>query len=234
MAEQLILDLPHRVAMGRDDFLVSAANAEAVAGIDDWRGWTHGSAVLVGPEASGKTHLAHVWAEMSGARVIAAAALNEAALDRLIDAPAVVVEDAERRGEDAGVETRLFHLMNAQAGGRGHILLTARSRPAAWGLRLPDLASRAAQARLLPIGAPDDGLLAAVMVKLAADRGLSLAPEAVSYALMRCERSFAAIADLVHRLDRAAVTRQKAPNRALLKTLLEPGDPGSTDPGSAG
>ena len=81
MAEQLLLDLPVRTALGRDDFFVSAANAAAVVGIEAWEGWPHGKTVLVGAEASGKTHLAHVWAAMTGAMVVDAATLADLSPD---------------------------------------------------------------------------------------------------------------------------------------------------------
>lgn len=70
MAEQLGLDLPSVAALGREDFLVAPSNALAMAMIDAWPNWQGGKLVLSGPEGAGKTHLAHVWAQRSGAKLI--------------------------------------------------------------------------------------------------------------------------------------------------------------------
>lgn len=223
MAEQLLLDLPVRTALGRDDFFVSAANAVAVAGIEDWQAWPHGKMVLVGPEASGKTHLAHVWAGLTGADVIGAGDL--AALPP--DAPglAVVVEDAETIAGDRAAETALFHLHNAVLGRGGRLLVTARSAPARWPLSLPDLKSRMMQAGLLTLEEPDDALLSAMMVKLAADRQLALGPDLITYAVMRMERSFAAARALVEAIDTRALRDKSRPTKPMISALLaESGD----------
>ena len=61
MTRQLAFDLPGRVALGRENFFVSPANALAVAALDGWRDWPERRMLLFGPEGAGKTHLAHVW-----------------------------------------------------------------------------------------------------------------------------------------------------------------------------
>ncbi|MBM3560518.1 MAG: DNA replication protein, partial [Alphaproteobacteria bacterium] len=60
-ARQLALDLGHRAAFGREDFLVAACNAAAVHWIDLWPGWPAPGLALWGAPASGKSHLAAVW-----------------------------------------------------------------------------------------------------------------------------------------------------------------------------
>ncbi|WP_306044526.1 DnaA ATPase domain-containing protein [Nioella sp. MMSF_3534] len=217
MAEQLLLDLPVRTALGRDEFYVSDANAAAVAGIEAWESWPHGKMVLVGPEASGKTHLAHVWAAMTGARVIDAGALADLSPEHV--GTALVVEDAERITENAA-ETALFHLHNAVLGQGGRLLLTARTDPARWPVTLPDLKSRMQQAGVLKLQGPDDALLSAVMVKLAADRQLALGPELISYAVLRMERSFVAARQLVEAIDARALRDKTRPTKPMIATLL--------------
>jgi chromosomal replication initiation ATPase DnaA len=217
MAEQLLLDLPVRTALGRDEFYVSDANAAAVAGIEAWESWPHGKMVLVGPEASGKTHLAHVWAAMTGARVIDAGALADLSPEDV--GTALVVEDADRITENAA-ETALFHLHNAVLGQGGRLLLTARTDPARWPVTLPDLKSRMQQAGVLKLQGPDDALLSAVMVKLAADRQLALGPELISYAVLRMERSFVAARQLVEAIDARALRDKTRPTKPMIATLL--------------
>lgn len=233
MAEQLTFDLPLRPAMGRDDFFVSSANAGAVAQIDAWQDWPTAKLVLCGPPASGKTHLAHVWAALSGAQIVQAHDIP-AHLETLSDAPALVVEDAdhscdERSPAGKDREEGLFHLHNAMAHRGAPLLITARTPPSRWGTQLPDLASRMAQAGLAKLDAPDDALLMAVMMKRAFDRKLPLSPKILSYAAPRLERSFKAADAFIARVDALSLSQKRKPSLAHAKAALAQiaGDPSS-------
>ena len=221
MAEQLAFDLPVREALGREDFLVAPANALALDAIDGWRGWPGGKLVLTGPAGAGKTHLAHVWAAETGARVVAATALDPA--ETLAAAGRVVVEDAERIAGDRAAEEALFHLHNMLAADDGRLLLTARRAPAHWPLVLPDLASRVQAAGIARLETPDDALLSALIVKLFADRQIAVSPALVRYLVARMERSFAAARALVAALDARALERGRPVTRALAAELLDSG-----------
>lgn len=226
MAEQLAFRLPARPALGRDDFFVSPANAAAVGVVSQDADWPDGKLALVGPEGSGKTHLAHVWAAETGARVVAAADLAAADLPALAAAGRVAVEDVDRMAGDAGAERALFHLHNLLRQGGGRLLLTARMPPARWRVALPDLASRVAGMTVAELAAPDDALLSAVLLKHFADRQIAVAPPLVAYLAARIDRSFAAARDAVERLDRAALSEGRPVTRALAARLLDNPEPG--------
>lgn len=224
MAQQLTFDLPLRPAMGRDDFFVSAANAGAVAQIDAWAGWPTAKLVLCGPPASGKTHLAHVWAAATGAQIVQAKDVV-ARLETLTEAPALVVEDADHICEDRSPckgdwEEGMFHLHNAMAHRGAPLLITARKPPSRWGIVLPDLASRMAQAGLAKLDAPDDALLMAVMMKRAFDRKLPLSPNLLTFAAPRLERSFAAADAFIARVDALALSEKRKPSMAHARAAL--------------
>src|SRR5438105_13977796 len=72
---QLAFALPHAESLTRDNFLEGPANAAGVALVDAWPEWPNPIMLLVGPEGSGKSHLAAIWAEQAGARLTAAHAL---------------------------------------------------------------------------------------------------------------------------------------------------------------
>ncbi|MHA7887024.1 P-loop NTPase family protein [Roseicyclus sp.] len=220
MARQLVLDLPFRAAMGRDDFFVSAANAAAVAGIDGWQGWPGAKMLLTGPEGSGKTHLAHVFAAQAGARIVDAAALAGRDPAEMAEAPALVVEDADRIAGNGPAEEALFHLHNAAAHRGTPLLLTARGPARRWELGLPDLQSRMDQAGRLSLDAPDDMLLTAVLVKLAADRQLALTPALLSFVLPRIDRSLAHAQRFVAALDAEALAAKQKPGTKHAKAVL--------------
>ncbi|RMD88740.1 MAG: chromosomal replication initiator DnaA, partial [Alphaproteobacteria bacterium] len=193
MTRQLPLPLPSRPALGRGDFFVSPANAAALAALDDWRNWPDGRLALIGPEGAGKSHLAAVWARETGARVLPADELDAATIAAEIarDRP-LALEDADRLAGDAEGERALFHLLNLCREARRPLLLTARGAPAKWPVTLPDLASRLQAISLARLAPPDDALLAAVLVKLFADRQIRTGPELVTWLARRIDRSFAA------------------------------------------
>ena len=221
MTQQLAFDLPFRAALGRGDFFVSATNAQALAALEAWHDWPGAKMVLTGPPAAGKTHLAHVWADLTGATLHFAADLAGADVPQIAQSPAVVVEDCEALGPDSAAQTALFHLHNMLAAKATPLLMTAACAPRDWGLTLPDLASRVQAAPLTKLEAPDDALLAAVLVKLFADRQISITPALVTYLLPRMERSFDAARALVAQLDAAALARGCGVTRSLAATVLD-------------
>ncbi len=218
MIEQLTFDLPVRPALGREDFLVSPANALAVATLDQPDLWPNGKLLLIGPEGAGKTHLAMVFAARTDAQVIEAGDLAAADLP---EAAALVIENADTAAGDPDAETALFHLHNHMTGRGGLLLLTAARAPRDWGLTLSDLQSRmeaTATATLLP---PDDALLGAVLVKLFADRQLQVAPGFIRWLVRRIDRSFATARAVVAALDAAALATKRPINSTLAATLLD-------------
>ncbi len=215
---QLALDLGHRPAYGREDFLVAPSNAEAVLWLDRWPDWPAPALTVHGPAGCGKSHLAQVWRRHADALELPPQGLAVAALgERLGAARAAIVEDADRGVE----EEALLHLYNMLAERRGHLLLTAREPPARWHLRLADLASRLLAAPAVAVAPPDDALLSAVLVKLFADRQLRVGAELIAYLVSRMERSFAAAARLVAALDGAALAAGRPVTVPLARAVLE-------------
>lgn len=220
MPRQLVLDLPFRAAMGRADFFVCESNAVAVAGLDGWHGWPGGKMLLIGPPGSGKTHLAHVFAAQTGARILSAADLPGHDVAALAEGEALVVEDADCIAGRPEAEEALFHLHNACADRRVALLVTAATPPARWDLTLPDLASRMQQAGQLTLSPPDDALMAAVLVKLSADRQLALTPALVAHILPRIERSLDYVQRFVVALDAEALAAKQKPGLRHVKAVI--------------
>jgi chromosomal replication initiation ATPase DnaA len=223
-ARQLALAFAHRAALGADDFLVARPNADAVAWIDRWRTWAHPALVLHGPPGCGKTHLGHVFLAATGGVAVAAKDLAASDPAQIIDrhlaeAPAVLVEDADRIG-DAAAERALFHLHNLIAEARGRLLLTARVPPARWPIGLPDLASRVRAAPAVAIAPPDEALIGAVLVKQFADRQVRVDPAVIVFLVARMERSFDAARRLADALDRTALSEGRAITVPLASAVL--------------
>jgi chromosomal replication initiation ATPase DnaA len=215
---QLAFDLPGVEAMTREDFFIAPSNALALQVIEGWEHWPGRKLLLIGPEGSGKTHLAHVWAGMAGAAILQAEDLAAVVLTDLAGR-LVVVEDADRIG---AAEAQLFHLHNLVTTG-GALLLTARTPPRDWGLRLPDLVSRMQAAPVARLEAPDDALLSAVLVKLFADRQVVVAANLIPYLVSRMPRSVGAARALVIALDARALALGRPISRALAAEVLGAG-----------
>lgn len=222
---QLPLALEPVPALGRDDFLVGETNRAAAAAIDRWPDWPAPVALLVGPPGSGKSHLAGAWAARAGAAVVAAADLAGRDPIELARHGAVVVEDADRGGD----EVALFHLLNAARAADASVLVTARGGPETWPPMLPDLASRLRAALRLAIAEPDDALLAKVLTKLFADRQLAVDPAVVDYLVTRMERSLAAAGAVVAAIDRESLAGRRPVTRPLAAAVLEAARPDEAD-----
>jgi chromosomal replication initiation ATPase DnaA len=220
LSRQLTFDLGAQAGFGRADFFPSHANALALAAVNGWSDWSQRKLLLIGPAGSGKTHLAHLWAAEAEAKLVSGRAVA-GMIDDCPPGGSLAVDDADAVAGQAEAETALFHLHNRVVDHGGRLLLTARLPLRDWGLTLPDLASRIAAADVARLEAPDDALLSAVLVKLFADRQIAVPPTLIPYLVTRMERSVAAAADLVARLDAAALANKGAVTRALAAELLD-------------
>ncbi|MGB0607356.1 MAG: chromosomal replication initiator DnaA [Paracoccaceae bacterium] len=217
--KQLIFDLPCRTVLGRGDFFVSQSNAIALSLIEDWQNWPNAKHTLSGPQGSGKTHLAHVWAEISNATIISADDIRAYDNSDLVRTN-LVIEDIPSVGKNKEAQEQLFHLHNLFAEEKKFLLLTGRGAPLHWDIRLPDLASRLQGARNAALNEPDDLLFSALLAKLFADRQVYPGPEVIQYLVSRLERSFAAAQSFVEKLDAAALRDQKPMTRNFASKIL--------------
>jgi chromosomal replication initiation ATPase DnaA len=214
---QLALALPHAESLTRDNFLEGPANQAALALIERWPDWPNRIMWLAGEEGSGKSHLASIWAERSGARVISAHALNPASVPNALATGALVVEDLKAGGFD---ERALFHLMNLAREDAAFVLIAARTPPSAFEIELRDLRSRLRAVPVVSLAPPDDLLFRALIVKFCADRQMAVDESLVGYLASRLERSYAAVRQAVELLDSEALRLGRPVTRALAAELL--------------
>lgn len=192
---QISLPFEWHAAPGDGDFLVSDANAQAVAHLERWREWPLSVSVLTGPPLSGRSILARQFAHMSGGSVI---------------------DDAQ--GQD---DHRLFHAWNAAQTERRPLLMVGRHHPASWTVALPDLRSRLAAAPHVAIAEPDEALARALIERLLGGAGASYAADLPDWLLRRIERSYGAIAAVTRLLDRAALSSGRKISVAMAKECLQ-------------
>ena len=210
-ADQMRLPLQRDLPEGAEGFVVSDCNRAAVEALADWPNLIGGVMAICGPAGCGKSRLGQIWAERVGAMAIHGA--EAALIDPMELEGRPVLLDPARDVDD---ET-LFHLINlAQAPG-GALLLVARSAPSSWEATLPDLRSRLDAVLTYGIEAPDDSVLSAMLEARFAERGIRPGKDVVPWLLRRIDRSAAAAADVVARLDGL----HKPVTRALAREVVE-------------
>jgi DnaA regulatory inactivator Hda len=222
MNRQFPLPLPHDEAMGADDLLVTAQNADAVAWLDKWPDWPGPCLAIHGPSGSGKTHLLHVWLARSGGRLIDPATLNDKDASQLIAGTrAIAIDDAEKIAGNALREETCLHIFNLLREAKGFLLLSSQLPPAQWGIKLADLRSRLAAAPSAALLPPDDALLSAMLMKQFRDRQINVSTEVIDYLLPRVTRTAASMREVVIALDSASLAERRGITVALARKLLE-------------
>jgi chromosomal replication initiation ATPase DnaA len=211
----LALALPHAESFTRDNFLEGPANAAGLALVDSWPDWPNRIMLLLGPEGSGKSHLAAIWAEQSGARSTSAHMLTAAEVPGALATGALVIEDLKSSDID---ERAVFHLLNLAREEEAFVLITARTAPAE--IELRDLRSRLRAIPTMQLLPPDDHLFRALIVKFCADRQLAVDENIVGYLANRLERSYAAVRRTLDLLDTEALRLGRPVTRALAAELL--------------
>jgi len=216
---QIPLDFSYRAALGREDFLVSTPNEQAVAWIDRWSDWPGPFLLLVGPRGCGKTHLAHVWAAKSNAVLISAGDLERLDINEL-----TALADNNLVLEDLGTgisEDNLFHLYNLIRMSGNFLLMSSQQPVSGWNIQLPDLASRLGAIQIVRIDEPDDMLFSSILLKLFADRQIQVTPDVIQYLIMRLERSFEEALRIVTALDGLSLAEKRKITIPFVRSLLE-------------
>lgn len=213
MTRQIPLTLPVDPAMGEEDFLVTPSNADAAAMIKE-----PGTLLLLGPKGSGKSHLARIWKTRNSADVIDFSALAPAALG---NKKALVWEDADQTDWNSASEARAFHLLNSAKENKITLLITASAAPAQWSLSLPDLRSRLLALPVAQLNAPDDALMAGLLLKHLNDRQLRVTEDVMDYLLARLPREGSKIAEAVKLLDEASLAHARAITVPLARDILK-------------
>ncbi|MBN9334056.1 hypothetical protein [Devosia sp.] len=212
---QLPLEFEHVPSHAADDFLVGEGNALAHSRIVAWPHWPDAVTVLIGPAASGKSHLARIFADRSHAAMVTPETVAEIA-----EADArgpLVVEDVDRLGYD---EPSLFHLLNQAMRGNRTLLLTAREDISNWPLVTDDVRSRVRRAPAFRLEVSDDIELSHMFAKLFGDRQIKVDPKIIHYLVARMERSPEEVAVLADRMDRLALSRGTAITRTIAAEAL--------------
>jgi chromosomal replication initiation ATPase DnaA len=200
---QIPLSFPVKPQFSRVDFLASTSNQAALSRLEAWPNWQHPVLVLYGPKGCGKSHLASIWQEKIGA-----------------GSPHKLVEDLDLLVGNKEAETQVFHAYNTTLEQKTTMLVTSGLPMAQLNFILPDLASRLRSCPSVGVEAPDDVLVTALLVKLFADRQITIGADVLAYCVPRLERSFEAVRSFVESADKAALAAKKPVTIPLVRVLL--------------
>ena len=195
---QLPLDISGRAEPDFGNF-VAGSNAEPLARLRDLAAGRLREAIvyLWGEPGCGRSHL------------LRAAARANPAL--------VVADDVEML--DADAQQALFSAINAAREGQAAVLAAGSSPPALLALR-DDLRTRLAWGLVYQLKRLSDAEKALHLRSEAARRGLRLADEVVRYLLNRLPRDLASLNEVLDRLDRHSLARQRPVTLALVREVL--------------
>jgi chromosomal replication initiation ATPase DnaA len=191
---QIALPLDWPVADSDADFLISDANRKALDHLTRWSTWPVMATLLTGPRKSGRSLLGRIFIRKSGGRLF---------------------DDAESHDEET-----LFHAWNDAQERRRPLLLIADAPPPEWQVALPDLRSRLSATPEVHFDQPDDALLANLIVKLLAQRGIAAPPDLADYLVPRIERSYVAVQQVVDVLDRTMLSRHRRISVTMARDAL--------------
>jgi chromosomal replication initiation ATPase DnaA len=217
---QLLLPFPHAPHYDARDFLPAESNQEALTWLET--NWPDRRLALWGPAGCGKSHLLHIWAQRTGAHILSGQALTGQTLSELADMPpnsALALDDADT----ARPEPLLLHLLNTARDRGLHVLLTGRTAPSRWPIRLPDLSSRLRAITAVEIQPPSDDLLTALLIHLLSDRQLTVAQPVQDWLLTHLPRSPSVLRQAVACLDHTSLTMGKPITRWLAARILADG-----------
>ncbi|HEU5046672.1 MAG TPA: hypothetical protein VFT64_02400 [Rickettsiales bacterium] len=215
---QLAFRWPSADSHAVEDLIVSDFNEQAARFLRGWPDGKSAAAVLSGPEASGKTHLAQYWRERVGGITLDKALLGQMPSDTLWPgrAPALLEDITQIKDEEA-----LFHLLrHAETEGKA-LLLTSSLPVRGLPFTLPDLCSRLLSLPGAAIDSPDDVALATFIAKCFADRQLRVSAEVQEYMLKRVERSLRSVIAEVEKIEKASLEMRKEITVPLVRKILE-------------
>ncbi len=208
------LPLTRDVPAGAAAFVRSPSNAYAVDALAAWPDKAGQIMAVCGPAGCGKTHLARIWAERVGAIPLNGAEAAFADPIELEGRP-ILLDIAQ----DADDET-LFHLINLAHQDGGALLMVSRPSPRRWEVAVPDLRSRLDAVRVIAMEPPDDAVLSAILAARFAERSIAPGDGVIDYLVMRIDRSAAAAAAVVERLD----AEHRPITRSLARQVLGTAD----------
>jgi len=216
MGQQFLLNFKTKPAYNAVDFFVSSSNETAYKWIQQWPHWPHPVLAIYGQQGCGKSHLAHVWQEITHANFYELETLSHANLEDIFDHnPCMIIDNIDHRG----YEELLFHIYNLAYSNKGYVLLVCEQSPENWNIKLPDLRSRLNAIPKCKIEAPDELLRLALIQKLFTDQQITLTEDLQQFILEKAPSSFIGLQKYIEKICYTSFVEKKKISKNLLKKL---------------
>ena len=211
---QQTLPLKLLPSYGRHDFIVGESNLEAVEWVDNFSKSKINGLVIIGPIASGKSHL--ISTLKNKYKILEAEEINEEKIN-ILELEDVIIENIEK------IENHNFflHIINVVKEKNFKVLLTSRLPINELNIRLEDLKSRLLAYSHSKILLPTDDVLRGIIIKISKDKGLLLSDIVINYILSHIERSYSTINSFINELDQLSLIRKKKITIPFIKKLIE-------------
>ena len=211
---QQTLPLKLLPSYGRHDFIVGESNMEAVKWIDNFSKSKINGLVIIGPGASGKSHL--ISTLKNKYKILEAEDINEEKIN-ILELKDLIIENIER------IENHYFflHVINVVREKNFKVLLTSRLAIKELNIRLKDLKSRLLTYSHSKILLPTDDVLRGIIIKISKDKGLLLSDTVINYIISHIERSYLIINTFISDLDQLSLIKKKKITIPLIKKFIE-------------
>jgi chromosomal replication initiation ATPase DnaA len=211
---QQTLPLKLLPSYGRHDFIVGESNLEAVKWVDNFSKSKVNGLVIIGPIASGKSHL--ISTLKNKYKILGAEEINEEKIN-ILELKDLIIENIEK------IENHYFflHIINVVKERNYKVLLTSRLPIKELNIRLEDLKSRLLAYSHSKILLPTDDVLRGIIIKISKDKGLLLSDTVINYILSHLERSYSIINSFINELDQLSLIKKKKITIPFIKKYLE-------------
>ncbi len=211
---QQTLPLKFLPSYGRHDFIIGESNIEAVKWVDNFSKSKVNGLVLIGPIASGKSHL--ISTLKNKYKILEAEEINEEKIN-ILELKDLIIENIEK------IENHSFflHVINVVKEKNFKVLLTSRLPIKELDIRLEDLKSRLLAYSHSKILLPTDDVLRGIIIKISKDKGLLLNDSVINYILSHIERSYSIINSFINELDELSLIKKKKITIPFIKSFLE-------------
>ena len=200
----------------KENFFVSTSNLEAFEILNNWPKWIKKFINLYGEKYSGKSHLAKIFESKSTCLNISEKNFKEEILIKFKTKQSLIIEDYQNNIS----ENLLYSLINIVEQENKYLLITSEKPINEFNYKLNDLVSRLNNFLYIKLGAPDDELIYALIVKNFSDRQITIDKKLIDYIIKRIDRSYKSIFVFISKIDQLSLQKGKPINLEVIKKVL--------------
>ena len=214
---QLLINFNFKKDYDEQDFYVSSSNKYAFNIINGWPKWIKRTVNLYGEQYSGKSHLSKIFETKTTCLNIESISFTNEILLKFKTKQALIIENFNFNIP----EKLLYSLINIVEQENKYLLITSLKPINKFDFKLKDLNSRINNCLFVEIGAPDDELIYALIVKNFSDRQINIDKKIIEYIIKRINRSYKDIFLFIYKVDQLSLQKGKPINLSIIKKILK-------------